>query len=233
MQVTQQKTLNDVVHEYSKLKTSYDLRKSWNELSEKQLWEELCICILSSNVPYDLALSAFYHLYENQFLDIEKILSNSNPTKEISFELSRRIYKPKRKDGTYRKYRFPTVRASNIVKAAFALYHENDGLTILLKNFNSEKKARRFLVDNISGMGLKQASHFLRNIGFSKSLAIVDTHVISFLVEIGELSTRISTVTPAVYMKLENVLMNLCNNLELELSIFDMAIWKHMRGKTR
>jgi N-glycosylase/DNA lyase len=231
MQDTQQQTLNDVVHEYSRLKTS-EVKKSWVELSEKQLWEELCICILSSNVPYDLALSAFYHLCENQFLDVDNIMANLNSTQEISFELSRRIYEPRRRDGTFRKYRFPNVRASDIVKAAVTLYRENNGLSKLLKNSRSEKEARRFLAENVSGIGLKEASHFLRNVGYSESLAIVDTHVVSFLIEIGELSDNVTTVTPVVYMKLEKILMKLCNSLGLNMSVFDMAIWKYMRGKS-
>jgi N-glycosylase/DNA lyase len=232
MQGTQQQTLNDVVYEYSKLKTSFNLRKNWVELSEKQLWEELCICILSSNVPYDLALSAFCHLGENQFLNVDKIIANPDITQEISFELSRRIYEPKRRDGTFRKYRFPNARASDIAKAAITLYCENNGLSELLKNSRSEKQARRFLAENVSGIGLKEASHFLRNVGYSESLAIVDTHVVSFLIAIGELSERVTTVTPAVYMKLENVLINLCDSLGLNMSIFDMAIWNYMKGKS-
>jgi len=232
MQTMRQRTLNEVVDEYSKLRTSFNLRKCWTDLSEKELWEELCVCILSSNVPYDLALSAFYHLRENELLDRERIIADSNSPRKISFELSRPIYRPKRKDGTFRKYRFPNVRASDIVKAAFTLYYETDGLSELLKNSSSEKEARGFLVDNVSGVGLKEASHFLRNIGYSESLAIVDTHVVAFLMEIGELSDKVTTVTPAVYIKLEEILLRLCNSLGLNISVFDMAIWKYMRGKS-
>lgn len=231
MQGTQQQTLNEVVYEYSKLRTSSNLRKTWTELSEKQLWEELCICILSSNVPYELALSAFYHLHENRFLDVDRIMADQYSSRKIRSELSKRIYEPKRRDGTFRKYRFPNVRASDIAKAAITLYRENSGLSGLLRNFRSEKEARRFLADNVSGMGLKEASHFLRNVGYSESLAIVDTHVISFLVDIGELSDKVTTVTPVVYMKIEKILVDLCDNLGLNISFFDKAIWKYMRRK--
>lgn len=234
MRCAQQQILDEVVCEYSNLKDSFDLRKSWVEFSENELWGELCICILSSNVPYDLALSAFYHLREKRFLDPEGIILNSNAARLIGYELSKSIYQPKRKDGSLRKYRFPNVRASDIEKAALTLYCENDsGLIELLKNSASERAARDFLAKNISGIGLKEASHFLRNIGYSKSLAIVDTHIIAFLTEVGELSDRINAVTPRVYLKLEAKLMNLCNDLGLNMSLFDMAIWKYMREKNQ
>ncbi len=233
MRGTPRQTLSEVVCEYSRLKESFNLRKTWVELTEEQLWEELCKCILASNVPYDLALSAFRHLCENQFLEVDRILANPNITQEISFELSRPVYEPKRRDGSFRKYRFPNVRASDIAKAAVTLYHENDGLSELLKNSGSEKEARKFLVENVSGVGLKEASHFLRNVGYSESLAIVDTHVVSFLFEIGELSDRVTTITPATYMKLEEILFSLCDSLGLSMPVFDMAIWNYMKGKGR
>jgi N-glycosylase/DNA lyase len=41
--------------------------------------------------------------------------------------------------------------------------------------------ARKWLVQNVEGLGMKTASHFLRNAGGVKELAIVDTHVMKFL----------------------------------------------------
>jgi len=46
---------------------------------------------------------------------------------------------------------------------------------------NSETKVKRdFLVKNVCGLGMKAASHFLRNLG-RRDLAIIDTHVLKFL----------------------------------------------------
>lgn len=225
-------TLAQVVHEYSKVANSFQRRKRWNEMSEDELWYELCLCILSSNVPYELAKSAFLHLRDAQLLRPERIIESPNSTKQIAHELSRRIYLPKKKDGSYRKYRFPNIRAQNIVSAAQTLYLKSSGLFGLLKKARSEREARDFLAKNIAGVGLKQASHFLRNIGYSNSLAIIDSHVIAFLKEVEVVPQRkIKTVTPEIYMKLERILQDLCKSLDLNMSIFDMAIWHYMRGK--
>jgi len=233
MQVNKNATLTEVSREYSKLVTSFQFRKKWNEMSEDDLWEELCLCILSSNVPYELALSAFWHLRDNEFLRPKWIVECPCAGQKIALELSKRIYSPRRKDGSFRKYRFPNVRATNIVNAAKTLYQKESGLLRNLRNCASEHEAREFLAKNVQGIGLKEASHFLRDIGFSSSLAIIDSHVIAFLTEVGAVrEEEISALTPAVYMKLEKILLDLCNGLGFNLSVFDMAIWQCMRGKS-
>jgi N-glycosylase/DNA lyase len=233
MQVNNSATLTQVTREYSRLVNTFQLRKRWNEMSEDDLWEELCLCILSSNVPYELALSAFWHLRDNEFLKPEWVIECPNADQKIAFELSKRIYSPRKKDGSCRKYRFPNVRATNIVNAAKTLYQEESGLLWILRNCASEHEAREFLAKNVQGIGLKEASHFLRNIGFSRSLAIIDSHVIAFLTEVGAVQEEeINALTPTVYMRLEKILLDLCNDLGFNLSIFDMAIWQCMRGKS-
>jgi len=233
VQISNNTTLTQVVHEYSKLADAFRFRKRWNEMSEDELWGELCLCILSSNVPYELALSAFEHLHSNQFLKPERIIECLDPAQNIAIELSRQIYSPKRKDGSFRKYRFPNIRATNIVKAAETLYKEGPGLSCILRNCTSEHEARDLLVRKIHGIGLKEASHFLRDIGYSNSLAIIDSHVIAFLTEVGAIPVNeANAVTPSLYVRLEGILQNLCADLGVNLSIFDMAIWQYMRGKS-
>lgn len=226
-------TLTHVAHEYAKLAESFQQRRKWNEMSENELWEELCLCILSSNVPYELALSAFWHLRNSQLLSQEWITRCKSAVQQIASELTKRNYLPRKKDGSYRRYRFPNTRAKNIINAAKFLYEENCGLLKILEDFNyKQEEARCFLAKNVPGIGLKQASHFLRDIGYSNTLAIIDSHVIAFLVEVGAVSQgKIKVVTPRIYIRLERVLQDLCNSFGFNLSIFDMAIWRYMRGK--
>jgi N-glycosylase/DNA lyase len=232
MLVGNNETLAQIAQEYSKLIDSFQRRKKWNEMSEKELWEELCLCILSSNVPYELALSAFRHLLSRHLLRQEWIVRSKSAFQHISHELLKRAYLPRRKNGSYRKYRFPNTRARNIVEAAKTLYQKNHGIRRILKNSNYEREARSFLAKNVSGIGLKQASHFLRNVGYSSSLAIIDSHVITFLVEVGAVQDeKIKAVTPKTYIRLERILHKLCESFGFNLSIFDMAIWRYMRGK--
>ncbi|MFX0199587.1 MAG: hypothetical protein ACFFCW_25985 [Candidatus Hodarchaeota archaeon] len=232
MQIEQNETFNQVLNEYFRVAGTYNRNKKWNEMTENELWYELCICILSSNVPYELAKSAFLHLLQKGFLQLDWIVNEDSSQKIMTEELSKPLYLPKKLDGSCRKYRFPNMRSKNITQAARLIASNNDLIKKILTGSSSEGEVRDYLVANIPGIGLKQSSHFLRNIGYSDELAIIDSHVITFLERIGMLEQRKAKhITDSTYLDLENKLKKLSRKFELNLSIFDMAIWNHMRKK--
>ena len=232
MFLAENEIFSGVLSEYSSISPRYFHSQKWHQMTEEQLWHELCLCILSSNVPYELALSALRHLQEQGYLSIEWIANNPEADRLIAVELSKAIYLPIKTDGSLRKYRFPNARAKNIFKSAIKISLKADWLHSVLVNSPSEQDARLSLINNISGFGLKEASHFLRNIGYSNRLAIIDTHVISFLDEINALAIpEIKTVTPKIYRELEDTLQEICSEWSLMLSVFDMAIWRYMRKR--
>lgn len=207
-------------------------RKTWQEISDQDLWNELCLCILASNVPFEQAQSAIEHLKQNNLTEPHWILKNPNSWKIIATELSKPICLPRKKDGEFRKYRFPNVRAKNIANACSFLYSTNGSLKNLLKHFESEEFARNYLSKNISGLGLKESSHFLRNIGYATSLAIIDVHIISFLKNL-KLISEISSLTDSKYYELEDKMRKLANFYGISLAILDNAIWNYMKFRLK
>lgn len=112
------------------------------------------------------------------------------------------------------------------------MYSEKLYLSSLLARRNSERAVRETLVDKIPGIGLKEASHFLRDIGYSDNLAIIDSHVASFLAEIKAISLEeVKTINRNIYFELENILQKLCKEHNVSLSVFDMAVWRYMRKR--
>lgn len=222
--------LDDVINEYLKINSFYNKNRNWKYKSEEELWNELCLCILSSRVPFELAESAFLHLLKNGFLKLDWISTFSKSQEQIAEELSKPLYLPRKLDGSCRKYRFPNIRAINIVKAARTISSEEQWFLNLLLLSPSEEEAREFLVARVSGIGLKEASHFLRNIGYSSRLAIIDSHIVEFLRQVMQFpNVKSKTITRHVYLELESHLQNICDNFNLDISIFDMAIWHCMR----
>ena len=69
-------------------------------------------------------------------------------------------------------YRFPKIRAFQLNKARNAIV--NKSLLVMICNGEEPKDIRKYLVNEFSGLGPKQASMFLRNIGISNDLAILD-----------------------------------------------------------
>jgi len=116
-------------------------------------------------------------------------------------------------------YRFYNKRAPYIHSAREQFY----GIDL-----NSEN-VREQLVENISGIGLKAASQFLRNIGF-KNYAIIDFHILDVLEEYG-LIDRPKTVTPKKYVEIENVLQEIANQTNLDQARLDLYLWYLETGK--
>ena len=220
-----------VLKAYSQLLPSYGNRRHWKSFKEEELWHELCLCILSSNVPYEMARSAFAHLRKVGLLECAS-KDGTDPAGTISDELTKPICLPMKKNGSLRKYRFPNVRARQIVDARGFLYLENGGLSSILNSFSSDIEARDYLAAHVPGIGLKEASNFLRNIKYSDSLAIVDTHIMSFLKEISLLpDTGCKVINRRTYAAVENTLRHICSTGGFNLSILDLAIWEYMRSK--
>jgi N-glycosylase/DNA lyase len=233
MLVSDSKIFSDILSEYSLIQEKFNDRRNWRQMSEDELWHELCLCILSSNIPYELAVSAFQHLRRIGYLSQEWIANTDNAEQLIASELRRPIFYPKKIDGNYRKYRFPNVRSKNICSTARVISSTDCWFYNLLSKPSSEVEIRNYLAHAISGFGLKEASHFLRNIKYSSELAIIDTHIVNFLSQLELIPTEKVTVTKKVYVELEDKMRQICRSNQLNLSILDMAIWYYMRGRSQ
>ena len=130
-----------------------------------------------------------------------------------------------------RRYRFPKLRAENIISSYRAIYHEGNGLISIIESFEDEASLRDYLTKEVAGFGLKQSSMFLRNIGVANELAIIDTHVLQFLMDLLDFPhKRPNALSRSLYIQIEEVLRGLCAALDLDLPAFDLAIWHYMRG---
>ena len=203
---------------------------NWRFRSESELFEELVACILGSLVTYELALEAKNHLKQSGLLNVKKHLKvmpeeyQSKVLHVLSTPMESQWWRGKR------KYRFFGSKSSYITESYRSLYIENDGIkNILLKN-QDVGLIRRELVKLIKGFGPKQASLFLRNIGFSQNIAILDSHVLNFMNIIGLIKSKsliISTVN--AYEKIEELFTSFVDELEKCIAIFDEAVWVVMR----
>src|SRR3972149_6765857 len=116
-------------------------------------------------------------------------------------------------------YRFHTIRAGYIFQA-----REN----FRKINLNS-KTIREDLAENIKGLEMKEASHFLRNIGF-KDFAIVDFHIIDILVK-NKIIDRPKSLTKNKYLEIEQILKGLADKLKMSLAELDLYLWFLETGK--
>ena len=169
----------------------------------KRIFSELCFCILTANYSASGGMK------------IQEAIGDGFLTLDES-ELEKRL----RELG----HRFPKARASYIVAAREKL----DALLEALKHLNGEE-LRSWIVKNIKGIGYKEASHFLRNIG-RLDYAIIDFHIIDLLVREG-LIERPKTLTKKRYLEIESVLRDLGKRTGLRLGELDLYLWYLETGK--
>ncbi len=122
-------------------------------------------------------------------------------------------------------YRFPNTRAQYIHEAQ----EKRDALANAIKTIKSEFDLREWIVKNVKGLGYKEASHFLRNIGYTDS-AIIDFHIVDLLERQGCIE-RPKTLTKRKYLEIESVLRGIGEQAGLNLSELDLYLWYMETGK--
>ena len=85
-------------------------------------------------------------------------------------------------------------------------------------------------MDNVKGIGYKEGSHFLRNVGY-ENLAILDRHVLRVLNEGCIIDCIPNTLTEKRYLAVEEELEGLVDEVGLSLAEIDLYIWYMATGK--
>jgi len=202
-----------------------NVRNASKKPDDRIMWWELSSCILSSQVPYSLAITAA------DVIDRSALLYGDD-LKGINLfeELNRLLEQPLVVEGKARHYRFPRIRAQQLAAARQAIILQSGSILELVQGFKDPVVAREWLVKKIPGVGPKQASMFLRNIGFSYDLAIIDRHVLNYMSIIGISSDGLKSISGMKeYGKRESSLRDYAEQLDCTVGILDWAIWIVMR----
>jgi len=101
----------------------------------------------------------------------------------------------------------------------------------LVRSFDDPLKRREFFALNkdIKGLGLTQASHFLRNIGI-KGYAILDRNVVRSLYDLGVLESPKPPTTKKKYLEAEERMKGLASEIGIEIEELDMLLWSMKTG---
>jgi N-glycosylase/DNA lyase len=110
----------------------------------------------------------------------------------------------------------------------------NNG-TVSLKSIISGKngghEARDWLAQNVKGIGYKEASHFLRNIGFEENLAILDRHILKNLKLLGVIESIPGSLTKREYLHTESKMLEFSKVVGIPMSHLDFVMWCKETGE--
>jgi N-glycosylase/DNA lyase len=194
--------------------------------AENVLRRELICCILSSQVPYDLAVSAADGLVRSGLVEEDLLL----PREDVERAVLDVLIKPLDTVNGPRRYRFPKRRAHDVA-AAFELFRLCHGsITKFLRRYPDPAEARVWLVMHVPGLGPKQSSMFLRNAGHSRDLAILDRHILKYmrLIQISDLAGGVSRLKD--YETEERRFAAHAASLGFPVGILDWAVWIVLRA---
>lgn len=214
--------LEDVKTHYDEVRSDVKGRmkdfQSLKDASELRLFRELVFVILSSQTDAEEAWEAALKLEEMNLLqggdsaEILEVLENY----DIQYERN----KADQIVETRKELSQPT------------LSNPTNELNISDRvPFKDSEKARDWLADNIPGIGMKGASHFLRNIGYGEDLGIASRHTLSMLSELGKLEDASPPSNKPDYREIEESMRELGKGIGLSAGAVDLVLWSMKTGK--
>lgn len=179
-----------------------DFKKNISK-NDDEFFVELSFCIIVANNSIENGLRA----YNSIGLDFLKL--SEKELKEKLRNTSRRFY---------------NKRAEYIISARDKKDELAENINKLKNNKIDEKDFREWLVKNIKGFGYKEASHYMRNLGFF-NFAILDRHILKFLYKEGIISELPKSLNRKKYLEIENILLGLSKQLNITMAELDVYLF--------
>lgn len=131
-------------------------------------------------------------------------------------------------------HRYPLARAGYIIQTRNYLIEECSlRLREKLDSFGDDVEARRdFFAANrqIKGIGYKEASHYLRNIGY-RGYAILDKHILRTLHEFGVIDSPDPPGTKKKYLAVEESMRRFSAAVRIDFDELDLLLWSNKTGE--
>ena len=132
---------------------------------------------------------------------------------------------------TLTQVRFGDSKARYIVEAR-DMFTKDGRIRIKpeIQRFYNPFELREWLVDNVKGLGYKEASHFLRNIGLGENFAILDRHILRNLASLGVIPEIPISITKKRYLEIEEKLRRFAVEIGIPMADLDLLFWSKETG---
>jgi len=173
--------------------------RNLGKMGNPDWFSEMCFCTLTANSKAKLGIKIQQELGPKGFQSLPGV------------ELRKKLKEA--------GHRHPNKRSQYIVEA-----REYRKIKDIVRKIGDSQLAREWLVKNVKGLGYKEASHFLRNVGFD-DLAILDRHVLRVIQECGIIDVIPKTLTKKRYFEIEDKLRKFAQQMHLPLGELDLYLW--------
>ena len=197
-----------LIEDYKRKKKDIKKRlKEFGEVSKtnaEEIFSELCFCLLTP---------------QSNARHCDKAIQELKKT-NLLFNGCIRAIRPVLRG----KSRFHNKKAKYIVNARRCFDKS-------VLNANNACEIRERLVKKIKGLGYKEASHFLRNIGLGERIAILDRHILKNLKRYGVIKKIPSSVTARTYLDIEEKVRAFAKKIKIPLKELDLLFWSKETGE--
>ena len=206
---------NEIKNIYSRIKPDIvkrikEFRKIWSQADNEELFIELSFCLFT---PQSGARQCWKAV--NRLLDKNLLFYGS--AEEIAEEIN--------------IVRFRNNKSRYLIEARDKFTSEGSCIRGCLDRNYKQSEKREWLVKNVKGMGYKEASHFLRNIGIGDDLAILDRHILKNMVLLGIIDEIPKSINSRVYLDLEDKLKYYSEESGIPLEHLDFVLWYKEAGE--
>jgi len=185
----------------------------WQTGSDARLWEELVYCIFTAGASAQMGLRSIEA--------VRPLLKTGAPE-----AMTRSLVKA-------RAHRYPNARPAYVVTTRDYLQQTfSMRLRDRLKGFRDPQERRDWLAKEprVKGVGYKEASHFLRNVGF-KGYGILDKHILRCLFELGVIESPKPPATRQRYLETEERMQQFAEHVQIDFDELDLVLWSMKTGE--
>ncbi|HWS88205.1 MAG TPA: N-glycosylase/DNA lyase [Pyrinomonadaceae bacterium] len=188
-----------------------EFEEVWRTADDARLWEEMVFCIFTAGASARMGLGS---------IEAVRPLLARGTHEELTLALLGR-------------HRYPNSRSGYIVVTRE--YLEGDcrmRLRERLSSFKDPVERRDWLARErgIKGLGYKESSHFLRNVGL-RGYAILDKHILRCLSEVGVIDSPQPPATRARYLATEQRLRDFARDVSIDFDELDLVLWSMKTGE--
>jgi len=190
-----------------------EFREVWRKGSDARLWEELVFCIFTAGASARMGFRA---------IEAIRPLLLDGQREDMTLALQRAG-----------AHRFPVERPGYIVVTrSYLREHCDMGLRKKLRSFADPIERRDWLAQEkqVKGLGYKEASHFLRNVGLG-GYAILDKHVMSCLMDLKVVDTAKPPGNRTRYLETEERLRFFARDIGIDFDELDLVLWSMKTGE--
>ncbi len=188
-----------------------EFRDVWRDASDERLWEEMVYCIFTAGSSARMGLNA---------VEAVRHLIHVGTREEMTEALKG-------------KYRYIAARPGYIIVTRDYLQeHCGFRLRKKLASFSDPIARRDWLAGErrVKGLGYKEASHFLRNIGIP-GYAILDKHILRCLSEVGVIDSPKPPSTRLRYIEIEKRFRAFAQGVKIDFDELDLVLWSMRTGE--